>query len=321
MEKQPVVSICCVTFNHEAYIAKAIDSFLMQKTTFPYEILVHDDASTDRTPEILRAYEARFPELLKVIYQTENQYSQGRHVSQFILEQASGKYIAVCEGDDFWTDPEKLQRQVEHMEGNPGTTLCVHAASHVDNTGRTLESRVRPSSRSRYFSAEEVIEGGGGLFPTNSYLYPVRYATERPDYYYRAHIGDYPLAIYLATEGDVYYIDRPMSAYRVGVAGSWTARLLSSPKKLSDHFQKTELLLDAVNEANGHRYEAAIDRTKRRNRFQILLQEERFEEVTSPAWRDCFARLSAADQAKIRLKLWFPAGVDLFRKVRRKWSR
>ncbi len=107
-----IVSISCKTYNHEDYIADAIDGFLQQKTNFKYEILIHDDASTDRTADIIRAYEKKYPDLIKPIYQTVNQYSiEGVSVTQLNLSRAKGKYIAECEGDDYWIDPYKLQKQ------------------------------------------------------------------------------------------------------------------------------------------------------------------------------------------------------------------
>jgi glycosyltransferase involved in cell wall biosynthesis len=123
-----LVSICCITYNHEKYIKDALDSFIMQKTNFNFEILIHDDASTDKTAEIIREYELRHPNLIKPIYQAENQYSKGVKVGKFNIERAQGKYIAVCEGDDYWIDPYKLQKQVDYMSANPECLMCVHAS-------------------------------------------------------------------------------------------------------------------------------------------------------------------------------------------------
>lgn len=122
-----IVSICCITYNHVFYIRNAIEGFLMQKTTFPIEILIHDDASTDGTEEIIREYEAKYPELIKPLYETENQWIKGRRGSMiFNFPRASGKYIALCEGDDYWTDPYKLQKQVDILEANNAVSVCVH---------------------------------------------------------------------------------------------------------------------------------------------------------------------------------------------------
>lgn len=116
----PLASICCITYNHASYIQEAIDSFLMQKTTFPFEILVHDDASTDGTTEILLGYAKKYPDIIKPIIQTKNQYTKcGLINPRFVFPKAKGKYIALCEGDDYWTDPSKLQKQVSFLENNP----------------------------------------------------------------------------------------------------------------------------------------------------------------------------------------------------------
>lgn len=121
-----LVSIICITYNHEKYIKYALDGFLMQKTNFKYEILVNDDASTDNTAKILKEYQKNFPRLLRVIYQKENQHSKGIIVTSILLEQARGKYLAFCEGDDFWIDENKLQKQVDFLEQNKNYSAVSH---------------------------------------------------------------------------------------------------------------------------------------------------------------------------------------------------
>ena len=115
-----LVSVSCVTYNHSKYIRQCLDSFLMQKTNFAFEVLIHDDASNDGTAEIIREYESKYPDKIKPIYQTENQYSKGISPTfKFNIPRAKGKYIAMCEGDDYWSDPLKLQKQVDFLENNP----------------------------------------------------------------------------------------------------------------------------------------------------------------------------------------------------------
>lgn len=125
---QPLVSICCVTYNHAPFIRKCLDGFLMQETSFSVEILIHDDASTDGTDEIIREYTAKHPDKIFPLYEEENKYSNGyaNKIDLFNYSRARGKYIAYCEGDDYWTDPLKLQKQVDFMESHPEFSVCWH---------------------------------------------------------------------------------------------------------------------------------------------------------------------------------------------------
>lgn len=129
LNTNPIVSICCLCYNHEPYIRECLEGFMMQKTNFVFEVLIHDDASTDKSADIIREYEAKYPEIIKPIYQTENQYSKGIGISiTYQFPRARGKYIAMCEGDDYWTDPNKLQKQVDFLEANPEYSLSFHKA-------------------------------------------------------------------------------------------------------------------------------------------------------------------------------------------------
>jgi len=123
----PLVSINTLTYNHAPYIRQCLDGIMMQKTTFSFELLIHDDASTDGTADIIREYEARYPNIIKPIYQTENQFSTKGAVyveRDLQLARAKGKYIAMCEGDDYWIDPLKLQKQVDFLESHPDYSIC-----------------------------------------------------------------------------------------------------------------------------------------------------------------------------------------------------
>ena len=124
-----VVSICCITYNHESCIEDALEGFLIQETDFPFEIIIHEDASTDKTAGIIREYEAKYPKLIKPIYQKENQYSKGVQISRtFNFPRAKGDYITICEGDDYWTDPLKLKKQLSFLEKN--SDYCMVHTNH-----------------------------------------------------------------------------------------------------------------------------------------------------------------------------------------------
>ncbi len=170
MTFQPLVSICCITYNHESYIRETIEGFLMQKTKFPIEVLIHDDASTDKTADIIREYENKYPDIIKPIYQFDNKYSKGISVSEtYNFPRARGKYIAMCEGDDYWTDPSKLQKQVDFMEVNPDCSLCFHASKNIRNNDPndyTLH-RLKDIPRDNKFEMKHAILGGGGYIAVN----------------------------------------------------------------------------------------------------------------------------------------------------------
>lgn len=135
---KPLVAIHCITYNHEQYIKTALEGFVMQQTNFPFVAIVHDDASTDGTAAIIREYAAKYPKIIKPIFETENQYSKRNGSVSRIMREAinatEAKYVAYCEGDDYWTDPLKLQKQVDFLEADPDYSMCFHnAIEHWEN--------------------------------------------------------------------------------------------------------------------------------------------------------------------------------------------
>lgn len=154
-----LVSICCLAYNHESYISQCLDGFVMQKCNFSYEVLIHDDASTDGTANIIREFEERYPNLIKPIYQIENQWSKGVKItSKLNFPRAQGKYIALCEGDDYWTDPLKLQKQVDFLEAHPECAFCFTRAEQ-EFTGTDKKNIIYPKTlSSSVLSATDYLD-------------------------------------------------------------------------------------------------------------------------------------------------------------------
>lgn len=150
----PHVTVICHTFQHVAYVRDTLDGFLMQRTTFPFEILVHDDASSDGTVAILQDYRDRYPDIIRLVLQTENQYQLGRRPASVTFPAARGKYLATCEGDDYWTDPEKLQRQADYLDAHPETAVVFHDVLRV--VGDSEEGTLLSPDVRRSYSAEEL---------------------------------------------------------------------------------------------------------------------------------------------------------------------
>lgn len=139
---EPEVSVCCITYNHEKYIQETLNGFLIQETDFPFEILIHDDASIDGTADIIREYVKKYPDLIKPIYQSENQYSRSKKINpEFNFSRAKGSYIALCEGDDYWIDPNKLRIQKQFLDQNPDYVICYTDAMAITENGTDLSDQ------------------------------------------------------------------------------------------------------------------------------------------------------------------------------------
>jgi len=220
---KPLVSICCITYNHELYITEAIESFLMQETDFPFEVLVHDDCSTDNTANIIREYEKKYPNIIKPIYQKENQYSKGMKITPMVIKKAAGKYIALCEGDDYWTDSEKLQIQLDLMLKDPECYLSFHPADEV--IGGKFSGRVYADheAENRAFTDMEMIRRIGGSFcPAASMIIHRDVMDPTPDFFAKVPVGDVFMQLLASLNGGALFISRKMSVYRRGHPGSWT---------------------------------------------------------------------------------------------------
>ena len=195
----------------------------MQKTNFRFEAVVHDDASTDGTAAIVREYAEKYPDIIKPILETENQYSKGDGtLGRIMAENREGKYIAICEGDDYWIDPLKLQKQVDYMEDHPDCTMtCTRAKYFLDTQNRFLgELYCRKSDG--ILDPVDVICRTGYFIATCSIVYRPCIREEYPDYCYNCNVGDWPLQIMASMKGYVYYIDEPMCVYRYMSKGSWS---------------------------------------------------------------------------------------------------
>lgn len=239
---KPLVSICCISFNHEAFLEKALDGFLIQETNFPFEILVHDDASTDRSADIIREYEAKYPNLIKPIYQTENQYSQNiEPMSAHNYSRAKGKYIAICEGDDYWTGTSKLQLQADFLEANEEYSVCYHNSTVVDEND-TLVSEMKHPCPTDYSEDEMLL--GEMFILTNTVLFKNFTPKELKDFrsqFREAFNGDMALMHHLGFLGKCKYMENvDYAAYRVHSGGIWSA--IDEVKKII-HLSKSKRLM------------------------------------------------------------------------------
>ena len=266
MNKEIIVSICCATYNHQKYIRDAIEGFLMQKTTFPFEILIHDDASTDGTADIIREYEAKYPDIIKPIYQRENQYSKGIKISQvYQFPRAQGKYIALCEGDDYWIDPHKLQKQVDYLERNPHVSFVATNYFIYDEITKGTR-KVAISKRIDFYTLLKRKNQIPTLTTCIKSEYIFDYNREINPIEKNWPVGDYPLWLYLSLKG------------KVGVIPEYTAnynKRQNSACHYPDRREQTRFYLKVIDIAaffvKKYRNPNSFRKTIRRNKIDILI--------------------------------------------------
>lgn len=208
-DSSPMVTIWCPTYNHERFISKAIDSFLMQRTNFNYEIVVHDDASNDKTPAIVKEYADKYQQLIKPIFQSQNKLSnEPDFLHRKMIEVSRGKYIALCEGDDYWTDETKLQRQVDYLEKNPQVSIILHNGIIIEND---MIVREMYNNAFRIYNTKDVIRKRV-LAPTASYC--LRNQVQVPNWIGEVYGKDSALLFILSHLGQIHYWPEVMCAYR-----------------------------------------------------------------------------------------------------------
>lgn len=242
----PVVSVVCITYNQRDYIKDALRGFLLQKTDFPFEVIVHDDASTDGTREIIRAFRDEYPGIVRLILQSENQYSQGKKNTLVAAAKAKGEYVALCEGDDFWIGRDKLQRQVDFLRANPKHNLCFHRQKKYPDSASLKESFyelfVYPA-RPSVVSVGSLIIGDGGFVPTASIVVR-RVALEGlPDWFYECPVGDFFIQVICSAPAGALFLPDRLSCYRRASNGSWSASVLSSAERRFFHVKRMVVAL------------------------------------------------------------------------------
>lgn len=299
----PLVTICCDTYNQEAYLASALDGFVMQQTDFPFEILIHDDASTDRTPEIIRAYEKRYPDLFRCVFRSENIYSKDRKIFEhYMFPLARGKYIALCEGDDCWISPHKLQRQIDWMESHPDCTLCVCGAELRDKDDKAVGT-VCPYETDTDVPMEDVILGGGGFVATASIVTLTRLAQSRAAFCEETEIDDAPLQLWFAQNGSIRYLSEQMCAYRVAVPGSWTEEYFAADRQKRIRVHENMIrMLRAFDEETQGRWHDAVERViASQHAYQILFMQNDVRALSKPPFREQFLRLPLRRRVRMLL--------------------
>lgn len=283
-----LVRTICATYNHVSYIKDALNGFVMQRTSFPVVYTIVDDASTDNTAEVLRCFVSEHFNLdvdsvayekdtdyghvtfaqhktnkncyFAVVYLKENHYSQKKSKAPYLTEWMDTKYIAICEGDDYWTDPLKLQKQVDYLESHPDCCVCSHSADwEID--GELYKGGCQYKD-SRNLTTDEVIRNGGLYLATNSLVYREWLSKDEPEWRKKSFVGDFPLQILGTLRGNLYFISDTMSVYRFLGSGSWTMQQRAAKDKRggkrASHAKNKILWMGLLDKETNYKYTKAI---------------------------------------------------------------
>jgi len=228
LDSTVMVSVWCRTYNHVNYIKDALDGLVSQQTDFSYKVTVFDDASTDGTSDIVRAYAKKYPEIIDAIISEENIYhhpDSKKIIADIWKNHLTGKYMAFCEGDDFWIDSNKLQIQVDYMESHPKCSIYMHNALWLNcQNGEMRAGNAFRGNGEWDVAAEELIMQYNGYPSTASFLFKIE-QVEKPEFFTELSCSDYSTVLYALATGDVHYSSRIMSVYRVFSGGSYAVRM------------------------------------------------------------------------------------------------
>ena len=268
-EQQILVAIHCLVYNHEPYLRDCFEGFVKQKTNFRFVAIVHDDVSTDGSAAIIREYTEKYPEIFRPIYETENQYSKHDGSLERIMNEAidatGAKYVAMCEGDDYWTDPHKLQKQVDFLEAHPDYSMCCHGADVLNQTSRNIDCACEHMTTREYFPDDAFPTW---QIPTASIIY----RREIVDQYTIVRQGDFfagdvVLILKCMHVGRVWGLADHMSVYRMNQGG--VTSIVNTFEVKMNQSKHYEALIDNFPKINSdycHRYIAMVHYTNfRRN--------------------------------------------------------
>ena len=321
MENEVLVSICCLTYNHENYLRDTLEGFLMQKVNFPIEILINDDASTDNTAAIVREYAAKYPDLIRAFYQPVNLYSQGKDLCLEVLyPQARGKYIALCEGDDYWTEPTKLQRQVDFLEAHPEYSACVHDTMlhYCGGGGKDRPLLNHPADCDVRF--EDICRGMSYSFHTSSIVAKKAIIANPQDFFYVGlsyGFGDHPDALWMIVNGPIRCLKECMSVYRIhSGSASWSAAVDEDYDKLREFIIGKAELLRAFRPYAPKDKLDVVDRAILEKEFELMHIEGRDSEQRKPPYDEILAEKPLSYRLKNHVKCLFPSVQERYRRMR-----
>lgn len=345
-KKHPILTIQCCTYNHASYIKQCLDGFVMQQTTFPFVAIVIDDASVDNEPQVLwdfinqeldssvmekeetedyvrvmAPHKVNMKCTFDIFFLKYNHYSIQKSKASYLSKwNSQTKYIALCEGDDYWIDSFKLEKQVSILEKYPECSMVVSSCyDYICDKDLLVLMNPIPTQESRFLTMKEVLREEGGLIPTASMCLRRELYETRPISFLTPHVGDRPLRLWCVTNGPIYYIHTPMTVYRVSSVGSFSQRSNSDVKYANDVYETMIRFFDYFDNYTHFSYHDDVEYMKEREKYiyyQRINDKRRFY---CKHYKEKYCRsMSIKDHIKLRIKYLlndFPHALCLLKKI------
>lgn len=305
------VSVYCLAFNHENYIRRALKGMVRQKTDFDFEVIVHDDASTDGTAAIIREFAARYPRIIRPVYQTENQWSKGVSIVETqILPRVTGSYMAICEGDDYWTDPYKLQKQYDYMESHPACTFCFTNAVIRNEEARTRRTFIPYTKKdARQFApGKEDYDLSDfhrlTFIPTASFFFRTKcYEALMKSGIPHCPVDDLRMRLFMTSQGYAHFINEETCVYREGRSGSMTSGWKKQDRRQNERDAKSNYdMLSALDQYTGHTRHKGLLPFMATSAAGMLENASLRELINNPAYREIFSAMKTDRKIKTLTK-------------------
>lgn len=307
----PLVDIALITYNHERYVGQAIESVLAQQTEFAYRLIIGDDCSTDNTPAIIRSYAEKYPNRIKMMLDSEHRGPIHRErVGIKVLDICNAKYVAFLDGDDYWTDPSKLQKQVAFLETHPDFAICYHNARMFYEDGSRETANWLPPDHKEVSTLEDLLFDN--FIPTPSVVFRRGLLGELPDWFFTLTIADWPIHIMNAQHGKIEYINEVMASYRVHDKGTWSSR------NQVDRGLEVIAMLDHINVYLGLKYKKQVRAAKAEWYYQLAeITHREGDRVKARIFLGRYSRLSQFRDGRRKLSLFLRCNLPgLYRGLR-----
>ncbi len=262
-DEKITVSVICLVYNHSSYLRQCLNGIINQKTNFNIEVIVNDDASVDNSKEIIKEFYKKYPNIITPIFHKENEWGKGVDIIRSALKYVSGKYVAICDGDDYWSDEYKLQTQFDFMEGHKDCSLCAHKMLTIDAlSGEKLY--YIPSNRiekKEIYTAKDFLQNGYFIQTTSYFVkndIAKAYISNTPKFCITCPAQDTALILYCIAHGNIGYIDKAMGVYRYAVKNSWSYQLKENKAKNKIFYERLISSYEEFNEYTGNKYSSQI---------------------------------------------------------------